>query len=66
MREVKPIKPREIKFLVKLVLIPLFKSLIAVGPGNPTSQSGWIYQGIYNLYKIYSSKKIPAPLTTLF
>jgi hypothetical protein len=29
------------------------------GPGNPTS--GWIYQGIYNLYKMYTSMKIPLP-----
>jgi hypothetical protein len=27
--------------------------------GNPTS--GWIYQGIYNLYKKYTSMKIPLP-----
>jgi hypothetical protein len=33
--------------------------LILAGPGNPTW--GWIYQGIYNLYKIYSSTEIPLP-----
>jgi hypothetical protein len=33
--------------------------MVGAGPGNPTS--GWIYQGIYNLYKIYSSMKILLP-----
>jgi hypothetical protein len=33
--------------------------LANAGPRNPTS--GWIYQGIYNLYKIYPSMKIPFP-----
>jgi hypothetical protein len=32
---------------------------MVAGPGNPTS--GWIYQEMYNLYKIYSSMKIPLP-----
>jgi hypothetical protein len=35
--------------------IPLF-----AGPGNPTS--GWIYQGIYNLYKIYINEDTLTPL----
>jgi hypothetical protein len=36
-----------------------FEGRRRAGSGNPTS--GWIYQGICNLYKIYTSMKILLP-----